>query len=76
MNFNATCTFGHDHAAAPCPYQHIHDDIDRLTTKLETRTKALRAACDELRQCYEDDGCTAQEIEDQVAGFEGELSDE
>lgn len=50
-----------------------HHACDCREARFREIEKALRAAIDELRRCYEDDGCTEQETEDQTAHFEKTL---
>lgn len=43
--------------------------VNDLRNELKAARSKLGAALDELRQLYRDDGCTAQEIEDQLQPF-------
>lgn len=49
------------------------EEVDRIVVPLEAHIKDLESrlssALAELRQCYQDDGCTKQEIEDQLSRF-------
>lgn len=63
LNHNAVCGFGHNHNVAPCPYQYIHDGIEKREAQIKDQVETINSLSSKLERASKFANANAEDVE-------------